>query len=89
MANNVIDITPKLPHRTAYLVCVECVFDYVGVFPAAILPPFECPECGAKAVEAVNYKDSEWYAKFMVDSEFDKRMHVLLKAKRIDDEQQE
>lgn len=39
------------PHEAAIVVCVECQFRYVAVFPSVVKFPLECGKCGQWAVE--------------------------------------
>ena len=86
MTDNVINLGDHRPHEARYVVCMKCAHDWTAVYPAGVTG-LECSECGEMAGEPVNYKDINWFRKFMDMSKNKKdqmkRTLVLLNAKRM------
>lgn len=82
MTADVVSIDDFRPHDTGYVVCMSCAHDWVGAFPVGV-NRFECPKCGEMHGEIVNYKDKNWFARFMSGrsgADAAKRTLVLLNA---------
>jgi len=86
MSDNVAQLDDYRPHEARYVVCMKCAHDWIAVYPAGITG-LECSECGEMEGEPVNYKDINWFRKFMGMSKNKKdqmkRTLVLLNAKRM------
>jgi len=83
----IIQLDDHRPHTAQYVACMKCAHDWVAVYPAGATN-LECSKCGEMSGEPVNYKDINWFRRFidfkMSEKEQRRRTLVLLNAKRMD-----
>ena len=86
MADRVTVLDDYRPHNSAYVVCMDCAWDWVAVFPPSAVMQLECPSCGKSAGEPVDYQNTDWFARFMAGHKKnqERRTLVLLNAARME-----